>query len=183
MEGARRVACVRGTSRARPRRRPTTLAPGLQVELVDVSPAESCLLATSRTGALRDRQPVGAAGDGAGGNTLGRRPGGGVRADRAARDRADGAAVLDLDFARGVPVAVNGVHVPLLELLEIVTTIAGDHGIGRQQRGDPSRAGERLVARVAGRRDVLGLAHAALEAVRHRRRPARGEAGLQPGLS
>jgi argininosuccinate synthase len=41
------------------------------------------------------------------------------------------AAVIEIDFERGVPVAVNGVAMPLVELVDAVGTIAGDHGIGR----------------------------------------------------
>jgi argininosuccinate synthase len=40
-------------------------------------------------------------------------------------------AVLELTFDRGWPVAVNGVSMPLVEILDSVGTIAGAHGIGR----------------------------------------------------
>jgi argininosuccinate synthase len=72
------------------------------------------------------------------------------------------AAMLDVEFTRGVPSAVNGVTVPLVELLEIVTTIAGDHGIGRRERHALPDAGDRLIVESPAA-DVLGLAHAALE--------------------
>jgi argininosuccinate synthase len=41
------------------------------------------------------------------------------------------AAAIEVDFERGIPVAVNGVTMPLVELIDAVGTIAGDHGIGR----------------------------------------------------
>jgi argininosuccinate synthase len=40
-------------------------------------------------------------------------------------------AIVELAFDRGVPVAVNGVAMPLVELIEAVGTIAGHHGVGR----------------------------------------------------
>jgi len=40
-------------------------------------------------------------------------------------------AVLDLEFAGGVPTALNGVAMPLIELLPSLETIAGSHGLGR----------------------------------------------------
>ena len=41
------------------------------------------------------------------------------------------AAAIEIEFERGVPVAVNGVAMPLVELVDAVGTIAGDHGVGR----------------------------------------------------
>ena len=38
---------------------------------------------------------------------------------------------VDLTFACGVPVAVNGIPMSFLEVAEVVDTIAGDHGVGR----------------------------------------------------
>ena len=40
-------------------------------------------------------------------------------------------AVLEISFERGVPVAVNGVPLAVPELIEVVDTIGGDHGVGR----------------------------------------------------
>jgi argininosuccinate synthase len=163
MEGARHVACVRGTDGQAVAAALATLAPALQVEVVDVPPAEpssrdTAEAACSATGNVWVRQvavPAGTPWDDV--------PAAAYAWTEAPTTVPDVPAVLDLDFARGVPVAVNGVHVPLLELIEIVTTIAGDHGIGRQQRGELARAGRRLVLESpAGA--VLGAAHAALEA-------------------
>ena len=43
----------------------------------------------------------------------------------------DEAAYLEIDFEAGVPVKVNGVPMPLVELVGSVETIAGAHGVGR----------------------------------------------------
>jgi argininosuccinate synthase len=40
-------------------------------------------------------------------------------------------AMLDLEFAQGVPVSLNGIAMPLIELLPSLETIAGSHGLGR----------------------------------------------------
>jgi argininosuccinate synthase len=40
-------------------------------------------------------------------------------------------AVVEISFERGVPVAVNGVSLAVPELIEVVDTIGGDHGVGR----------------------------------------------------
>jgi argininosuccinate synthase len=39
-----------------------------------------------------------------------------------------------LQFLRGTPVGLNGVHMPLLEILSSLDTIAAAHGIGRTQQ-------------------------------------------------
>lgn len=43
----------------------------------------------------------------------------------------DTPALIEIQFDEGVPVSINGVPMPLVELLESVTTIAGNHGVGR----------------------------------------------------
>ncbi len=43
----------------------------------------------------------------------------------------DEAAYVQLDFERGVPVAVNGVPMAFIEIIGSVSTIAGAHGVGR----------------------------------------------------
>jgi argininosuccinate synthase len=48
---------------------------------------------------------------------------------------APGAAAVAVSFAGGRPTAVNGVSLSLGELVEVITTIAGDHGIGRAASG------------------------------------------------
>jgi argininosuccinate synthase len=44
---------------------------------------------------------------------------------------APGPAFVDLSFDAGLPVAINGVAMPTLDLIASLTTIAGAHGIGR----------------------------------------------------
>lgn len=41
-------------------------------------------------------------------------------------------AVLAVTFREGLPVALNGIEMSLVELVEAVDTIAGDHGVGRR---------------------------------------------------
>jgi argininosuccinate synthase len=40
-------------------------------------------------------------------------------------------ATIAITFHHGIPTAINGVEMPLIELVEAVDTIAGDHGVGR----------------------------------------------------
>jgi len=40
-------------------------------------------------------------------------------------------AYVEVGFEQGVPVSVDGVAMPLVELLDALTAIAGDHGVGR----------------------------------------------------
>jgi argininosuccinate synthase len=44
-------------------------------------------------------------------------------------------AMLDLEFAAGVPVRANGVEMSMAELIESLETIAGAHGVGRWNDG------------------------------------------------
>jgi argininosuccinate synthase len=53
---------------------------------------------------------------------------------RASHQGPDAPATLDVAFDRGVPVQVNGVEMPLPELVDVVATIAGAHGVGRLDR-------------------------------------------------
>jgi argininosuccinate synthase len=65
-------------------------------------------------------------------NILGRVvPGGGYRLTRSAASAPDRAAVVELAFEHGVPVAINEVPMPLTELVESLGIIAGEHGVGR----------------------------------------------------
>lgn len=58
-------------------------------------------------------------------------PGDAFLLTRAVSDCPDAAASLEIGFERGVPVAVNGVPMTLLDLIHSVGMIAGDHGVGR----------------------------------------------------
>jgi len=68
----------------------------------------------------------------------------------------DAAAHLEISFESGLPVAINGVPMTLTELIESVTTIAGNHGVGRVTDDVSGTAGEAPAA------VVLHAAHAAL---------------------
>ncbi len=68
----------------------------------------------------------------------------------------DGPAHVEISFEAGLPVAVNGVPMTLTELIESVTTIAGNHGVGRVTHGASGIACEAPAA------VVLHAAHAAL---------------------
>jgi len=46
----------------------------------------------------------------------------------------DSSAIVVLELSRGTPVGLNGVTMPLLEIISSLETIAGAHGIGRTQR-------------------------------------------------
>ncbi len=70
----------------------------------------------------------------------------------------DGPAHVEISFEAGLPVAVNGVPMTLTELIESVTTIAGNHGVGRVTHEASGIACEAPAA------VVLHAAHAALGA-------------------
>jgi argininosuccinate synthase len=44
-------------------------------------------------------------------------------------------AYVDVAFEQGIPVAINGVRMPLIELIESLSVIAGQHGVGWIQAG------------------------------------------------
>lgn len=57
---------------------------------------------------------------------------------------AGASATVEISFERGAPTAVNGVALGLVELIEVVETIAGDHAVGRFDSASP-RGGRRIV--------------------------------------
>jgi argininosuccinate synthase len=50
------------------------------------------------------------------------------------------AALVEIDFRDGVPVSINGVEMPLVDLVQSLATIAGAHGVGRIERLDECTA-------------------------------------------
>ena len=74
---------------------------------------------------------------------------------RPAQDCCDEGAVVDIDFAAGIPVRANGVDMSVMELIESLETIAGAHGIGR------TAVGTQVVEAPAA--TVLHVAHRELE--------------------
>lgn len=81
---------------------------------------------------------------------------------KSAADAPDVAAYVDIEFQRGVPVAVSGVEMSLVELIQSLETIAGAHGVGRVGADrDPSDVASRLVCE-APAAIALHMAHAEL---------------------
>ena len=78
----------------------------------------------------------------------------------------DTPAYVEIEWEHGVPTAVNGVAMPLAELISSVETIAGVHGVGRidmvENRLASSKSREIYEAPAA---TVLHAAHAELEAL------------------
>jgi argininosuccinate synthase len=50
---------------------------------------------------------------------------------RSSAAASDSPAVVEIAFDRGVPIAINDVAMPLVELIESLALIAGQHGVGR----------------------------------------------------
>jgi len=50
---------------------------------------------------------------------------------RASKDAPDQPAYVEVELQNGVPVCVNGIEMPLLEMIESLEIIAGTHGVGR----------------------------------------------------
>jgi len=75
----------------------------------------------------------------------------------------DAPARLEIAFAAGLPVAINGIPMSLSELIESVTTIAGTHGVGRvtDTSGAAVDAPAAVVLQAAHDALGLGAAHAA----------------------
>jgi len=63
---------------------------------------------------------------------------------RAPADCPDEAAYVEITFERGVPVAINGVEMPILELIGSLGIIAGAHGVGRIDMVENRVAGSKV---------------------------------------
>jgi argininosuccinate synthase len=77
----------------------------------------------------------------------------------------DTPATLDIRFEGGSPRRVNGVAMPIVELLSSLDTIAGAHGVGRVDVLVPEGAGVRREVAEAPAATVLQLAFRELEAL------------------
>ena len=77
----------------------------------------------------------------------------------------DTPAMLDVGFDAGTPRRVNGVGMPLVELLSSLDTIAGAHGVGRVDVLVPEGSGVRRQVAEAPAATVLQLALRELEAL------------------
>jgi argininosuccinate synthase len=82
---------------------------------------------------------------------------------RPAADCPDNAAHVEIMFERGVPAAINGVEMPLVELLASLTTIAGAHGVGRVDSAGGPAGSLRRVVHEAPAAVILHQAHADLQ--------------------
>ena len=127
MEGASDLAHgARGRDRARLERLIADLAPDLRVHALDVARGPAAVSVDEhlwgRTVTLpAAADPAGAAHSGPRLFTRTHAPGACV----------GDAAVVEIALTAGLPVAVNGVPLDIGELIEVVDTIAGDHGVGR----------------------------------------------------
>lgn len=167
IEGAKTVA--HGAT-GRDRRR-------LSQPIVTLDPALTEIACAEELGFLKELTPEPAAAvvnridDNLWGRTIGRRGDEGASAPedgifkvtRRLDDTPAKPAHVEVQFERGAAVGINGVTLPLMELIESLTTIAGEHGVGRLDRikvradGKRSRAFYEAPAAV-----VLHLAHAEL---------------------
>jgi argininosuccinate synthase len=86
------------------------------------------------------------------------------RLTRPAAEAPDRPARVEIAFEQGRPVAVNGIAMPIGELIESLTTIAGAHGVGRSDRRDTGPGDQQTrVIQEAPAAQVLHLAHDALQ--------------------
>ena len=74
-------------------------------------------------------------------------------------DTPDLAAYVEFSIERGVPVAINGVEMPLVELIQSLETIAGAHGVGRVDTVEHDSSGR--TARVVYEAPAAMALHAA----------------------
>lgn len=92
----------------------------------------------------------------------------------------DAPAVVEVSFARGTPTAINGLAMTPAELIESLSTIAGEHGVGRfdrvKHRGEGSRSRVLYDAPAAA---VLHHAHRELESLS----ASAGLVGFAPAVS
>lgn len=68
-------------------------------------------------------------------------------------------AYVELSFDRGIPVAINGVTMPLIDLIASLSTIAGAHGVGRLDSVENRTAGRSRKIYEAPAAVVLHTAH------------------------
>jgi argininosuccinate synthase len=68
-------------------------------------------------------------------------------------------AYVELSFEQGIPVAINGITMPLVDLIASLSTIAGAHGVGRLDLVDHRSAGRSRKIYEAPAAVVLHTAH------------------------
>jgi argininosuccinate synthase len=69
----------------------------------------------------------------------------------------EAAAVVEITLADGVPVAINDVSMRLTELIEILSIIAGEHGVGRIEDVEAPAAVVLQAALLAGEHGVVRM--------------------------
>jgi argininosuccinate synthase len=77
----------------------------------------------------------------------------------------DDPAFVEIEFAGGTPIRLNGIDMPLVEIIESLETIAGSHGVGRLERTAAVADGVCVEVHEAPTAVVLHAAHDALERV------------------
>ena len=82
---------------------------------------------------------------------------------RPAADCPDVAVHVEIRFDRGVPRAINGVEMPMVDLIASLTTIAAAHGVGRVDSAGRPPAGQKRVVHEAPAAVILHQAHADLQ--------------------
>ena len=84
---------------------------------------------------------------------------------KAPSEAPDAAAVVEIAFERGVPVKINDIAMPLVDVMQCLETIAGEHGVGRADSamGGPDAVTRRIVEAPA--LAVLDAAHRELQAL------------------
>jgi argininosuccinate synthase len=175
IEGTRTVAHA-GTGRDHLRM--TSAAQSLDSTINVISCAEAWTYSDAEVAGIADRLHVAAPSDGVliDQNLWGRTGGGWVDVDSSGLDdnvfgptrspnMAPGVeAVVEIEFVRGVPVALNGVPMQPVELIESLGTIGAEHGIGRLRRVKARAQGRvRHVVHEAPAAVLLHFAHAELQ--------------------
>jgi argininosuccinate synthase len=84
---------------------------------------------------------------------------GGAQASKSSPTYPDEPALVEINFDRGAPAAINGIEMPLVDLISSLGTIAAAHGVGRVEAPSPTSVAFETPAAV-----VLHAAHRALQA-------------------
>jgi argininosuccinate synthase len=135
IEGTRLVAHA-GTGKDQLRL--TGAARGLDPSLKVIACAEAWTFADSELANIAERHQIPSTGshERVDQNLWGRTTGRSMDPDAGAptEQGSDTAALLEIEFARGVPIALNGVPMLPAELIDSLATIGAEHGIGRLSR-------------------------------------------------
>ena len=139
-----------------------SFAPNLTV----LEPAREWKAAASETPYAIDRNLAGRTIEGGALADPGQEPAEDVYAlTKPSADAPDTAAIVEITFERGVPVKINDIAMPLVDVIQCLETIAGEHGVGRMDSaiGGPDAVTRRIVEAPA--LAVLDTAHRELQAL------------------